>query len=158
MPREEVGLVSRAKRRVAAVTVPLLCGAVWLACAWAGVSEADAAQGESVTTGSWGGEQIRMEVTDAGATIEYACARGTIDHQLVTGAGGRFTAKGTYVRERGGPEGEGEREREEGARALYTGRTDGKTMTFTVRLTGTNEEFGPFKLAHGKKTRVTKCM
>ena len=147
----------RTKRRFAALATPLLCGAVWLGCAGqeARSLAVNAAQGESVTPGTWGGDHIRMEVTEQGATIEYDCAHGSIDHQLTTEAGGRFRAKGTYTRERGGPEREDE---EKGAPALYSGRTDGKTMRLTVRLAGTNEELGTFTLVHGKKVRLTKCM
>lgn len=147
----------RTKRRFAALAVPLLCGAAWLGCAGRGAGSfaVNAAQGESVTQGTWGGDHVRMEVTEQGATIEYECGRGSIDHRLVTGAGGRFRAKGFHVRERVGPEGEGE---EKGAPALYSGRTDGKTMTLTVRLAGTNEEIGSFNLVHGKKVRLMKCM
>ncbi len=155
----------RTKRRLAAFALPVLCGAVWLGCAGQEPKSlaVNAAQGESVTPGTWGGERVRMEVTEKGATIELDCAHGTIDHPLTTEAGGRFTAKGTYARERLGPESEEEREREgeregKGAPALYTGRTDGKTMTLTVRLARTNEEMGSFTLTHGRKVRLTKCM
>ncbi|MBV9923609.1 MAG: hypothetical protein JOZ96_01110 [Acidobacteria bacterium] len=156
----------RTERRFAALALPLLCGAVWLGGAGRleGSSAVSAAQqGESVTPGSWGGERIRMEVGEKGAAIETDCAHGTIDHQITTEAGGRFTAKGRYVRERGGPEREEEREREgeqegRGAPAVYTGRTDGKTMTLTVRLARTNEEVGSFTLTFGKRVRLTKCM
>ena len=99
-----------------------------------------------------------MEVTDKGAAIEYDCARGSIDHQLVTEAGGRFKAKGTHASRRGGPGREDEHEeREKGAPALYSGRTDGKTMTLTVRLAGSDEEVGTFTLTHGGQARLTKC-
>ena len=112
-------------------------------------------ESENVATGMWGGDQVRMHVTEEGASIEHACARGRIEHRLATEAGGRFTAKGTYHRERGGPE----REREErGEPAVYTGRTDGKTMTLTVRLTRTDEKIGPFTLVYGKNVRMTKCL
>lgn len=144
------------KRRFAALAVTLLCGAAWLGCAGQGTGTlaVNAAQGESVTQGAWGGEHVRMEVTEKGATIEYECGRGSIDHKLVTEAGGRFRAKGFHVRERFGPEGGGE---DKGVPALYSGRTDGKTMTLTVRLAETNEEVGSFTLTHGKKVRLTKC-
>jgi hypothetical protein len=97
-----------------------------------------------------------MEITDKGAAIEFDCAHATIDHTLTVEANGRFRAKGTYVRERGGPEREEEGERR-GAPAVYTGRTDGKTMTLTIRLAATDEELGTFTLTHGKQVRLVKC-
>jgi hypothetical protein len=153
------------RRRLAALAVSLLCGAAWLGCASqeGTPTVVSAAQGETVTTGTWGGDGIVMEVTEKGATIEYVCAHGSIDHQLVTEAGGRFRAKGAYVREGFGPErDEEEREREgaregRGAPVLYSGRTDGKTMTLTVRFAASNDEVGSFTLTHGKKVRLVKC-
>src|SRR6266850_6950892 len=53
--------------------------------------------------GAWGGAGIRLEVTAAGATIEYDCAHGSIDEPIVADGAGRFSAKGTHVREHGGP-------------------------------------------------------
>ena len=153
----------RMKRRFVAVVLSLVLSAAWQG--WAGREGGplamSAEQGESVTTGTWGGEGVRMEVTEDGATLDFVCAHSRIGHQLVTERGGRFSAKGTYVSERGGPEREGENEREgeeKGVPALYSGRTDGKTMTLTVKLAGTNEELGPFTLAHGRRVRLTKCM
>lgn len=146
------------KRRLAARALPLLLVTLWLGCAGqeARSFAVNANQGESVTPGTWGGDRVRMELTDGGGTIEFDCAHGKIDHKLVTESGGRFQAKGTYARERSGPEHEeGE---EKGLPALYTGRTDGKTMTLRIRLTGSNEELGPFTLTHGRKVRLTKCM
>jgi hypothetical protein len=147
----------RTKRRFA-LALALLCGAVWLVCAGqeARTSAVNFAQGENVTPGPWGGDRIRMEVTDKGAAIEFDCAHATIDHTLAVEADGRFRAKGTYTREHAGPEREEEREGR-GAPAVYSGRTDGKTMTLTVRLAATNEELGSFTLTHGKRVRLTKC-
>lgn len=115
--------------------------------------------GESVTPGAWGGPHINMQVTEAGATIDYDCAHGTIEHQLMTDAEGRFQAKGFHYRERGGPEREDEGERGERmkAAAIYTGTTNGKTMTLMVKLVETQETIGTFTLAYGKTGRVTKC-
>jgi hypothetical protein len=143
----------RTKRSFAALAIPLLLVAAW-AGRVGGPLAMSAEQGESVTPGTWGGEGVRMEVTEDGAGLDFVCAHSRIEHKLTTAGGGRFSAKGTYVSERGGPERE---EEEKGVPALYSGRTDGKTMTLTVKLTGTNEELGPFTLAHGRKVRLTKC-
>ncbi len=37
--------------------------------------------------GTWGGQSIAMEVTDAGATIEYDCAHGRITEKIAPDGG-----------------------------------------------------------------------
>src|SRR5271165_4278052 len=52
---------------------------------------------------NWGGEHIRLEVTENGATVEFDCASGSISKRLVTSANGNFKVQGTFTRERPGP-------------------------------------------------------
>jgi hypothetical protein len=107
-----------------------------------------------VKTGVWGGEHVRLEVTDAGAAIEYDCGRGTIDERLMTDAGGRFLARGHHVRERGGPV---RADEPPPPSARYTGRVTGKTMTLTVAIEGEKTPIGPFTLTYGVDTALMKC-
>jgi len=107
-----------------------------------------------VKTGVWGGEHVRLEVTDAGAAIEYDCGHGTIDERLVTDAGGRFSARGHHVRERGGPV---RADEPPPPSARYAGRVTGKTMTLTVAIEGQKEPIGPFTLTYGADTALMKC-
>jgi hypothetical protein len=111
---------------------------------------------DGMPMGTWGGQHIGMEVTDNGARIEYDCAHGTINHQIVSDSNGEFAAKGFHVQERGGPVREGEES--DGQPARYTGRTNGKTMTLTVTVVDTNETIGTFTLRYGKQPRITKCL
>src|SRR5688572_22305119 len=105
--------------------------------------------------GTWGGEHIAMEVTDAGATIEYDCARGRITEKIAPAADGRFEAKGIHKRERGGPTRQGE---DEGQPAIYRGSVKDETMTLTVELAENNESVGSFTLTQGKTGRIRKCL
>jgi hypothetical protein len=111
---------------------------------------------ETVSTGVWGGQHIRMQVTERGASIEYDCAHGTIEERLVIDSSDRFEVKGMHVKERGGPVREGEAS--EGESARYAGHINGQTMTLTVTLTHTNENIGTFTLAYGKAPRLMKCL
>ena len=104
--------------------------------------------------GTWGGEHIAMEVTDAGATIEYDCAHGRITEKISLSANGTFEAKGFHTRERGGPVRQGENNEEP---AVYRGSVRDETMTLTVEL-GNNESVGTFTLTHGKTGRIRKCL
>ncbi|MGZ5483123.1 MAG: hypothetical protein ACXWID_14195 [Pyrinomonadaceae bacterium] len=105
--------------------------------------------------GTWGGEHIAMEVTDAGATIEYDCAHGRITERIAPDSQGKFEAKGAHTRERGGPTRQGE---DEGQPAIYRGSVKDETMTLTVELVENNESVGTFTLTHGKTGRIRKCM
>lgn len=108
-----------------------------------------------IRPGDWGGEHIGLAVTQSGATLEYDCARGTIDEPLVA-AEGRFTAVGTHIREHGGPVREGEIPETHPAR--YDGRIDGETMVLEVTLTDSGEKLGSFGLVRGQSPRVLKCL
>jgi hypothetical protein len=105
-------------------------------------------------SGTWGGKGIVVQVTDAGATVEYDCAHGTIERLELKGDGD-FEARGTHTFESLGPTRAGA---EPAARpARYTGRVGGDEMTLTVTLTDTSEEVGTFSLGRGRRTRLVKC-
>src|SRR5512139_2278696 len=59
--------------------------------------------GPSAVTGAWGGEHIRLLLTETGGRLEYDCATGTIDAPLRPDQAGNFEARGTHAFERGGP-------------------------------------------------------
>lgn len=109
-----------------------------------------------MTKGTWGGNHIAMEVTEEGAQIEYDCAHGTISEPLRIDSQGKFSAKGTHVRERGGPQRLGDEEK--GEPVIYSGTTDGKTATVTVTSSVTDEVIGTFTLSLGKPSRIVKCL
>ena len=111
--------------------------------------------GTAVLEGSWGGVHIGMEVAGKGTDIEFDCAHGTISERLVLDREGRFRAKGTYVREHGGPIREGETPVSHPA--SYSGNVRGKAMTLTVALTDSSESIGTFTLTQGSEAQVFKC-
>ena len=105
--------------------------------------------------GVWGGEHIAMEVTDAGATIEYDCAHGRITEKISPNSEGKFEVKGAHARERGGPTRQGENNEQP---AIYRGSIKDDTMNLTVELTKDNESVGTFTLTQGKQGRIRKCL
>jgi len=112
---------------------------------------------KSVPTGSWGGEHIRLTVTDVGATVEYDCAFGTIDEPLWLDKNGNFEVRGTHVIERGGPLQIGEPPPKRHP-AMYCGWTDGSHMRLTVTLLDTKEDVGTFLLGLGRQPQLEKCL
>ncbi len=107
-----------------------------------------------LATGMWGGEQVTLKVSDAGAQIEFACAHGTIEGPLGL-TGGGFEAKGTFVTERGFVRPDGDKR--SGTPARYAGRVDGETLTLKVSYEGSSEEIGTYILKHGQQVRLFKC-
>jgi len=106
--------------------------------------------------GTWGGNHISMEVTEEGAHVEYDCAHGTISEPLKIDSQGKFSAKGTHVRERGGPVHAGDEDK--GEPVIYSGTSDGKTASVTVTNSGTGEVIGTFSVTLGKRSRIRKCL
>jgi hypothetical protein len=114
-----------------------------------------AAKGERLAPGLWGGEHVRFEVTDAGASAEHDCAHARIDGPIVLDSEGRFDAKADYVVERGGPV---RRDQPPANRpARYSGRVSGDTLTLKITLTDTDEDAGEFTLTRGSEGRIMKC-
>ena len=109
-----------------------------------------------VPLGPWGGRGISLDVAANGVRIEYDCANGDITGRIATDREGRCDARGTFVRERGGPQREGDEARAQPAR--YAGLIDGSSMTLTVVLTDTNETVGRFALTHREQGVVRKCL
>ena len=54
--------------------------------------------------GEWGGEHVSLTITDAGSSLEFDCASGTISGPFTVDAQGRFNLRGTYTPGTGGPE------------------------------------------------------
>ena len=112
---------------------------------------------KSVPTGLWGGEHIRLAVTEKGATVEYNCAAGKIDEPLLTDKDGNFEARGIHVFEHGGPHRLGEPPSKQRP-ALYRGWTDGSQMRLTVTLLDRGEDVGTFSLGLGRLPQLEKCL
>jgi hypothetical protein len=108
---------------------------------------------DTLLPGVWGGNHIRFEVTDGGASIEYDCAHGTVSGRIVVDAAGRFNVAGTHYREHGGPVREGEDSN--GQPVRLKGRVGGSLMSLTV--TRGREKIGTYSLTRDSDGRVFKC-
>src|SRR5262245_38202157 len=112
------------------------------------------AESRSLAPGLWGGDHVRMVVSRVGARLEYDCAASTLDQPIVLDAAGRFTVKGLYTPERGGPQGNGQAA---AVRARYVGRVRAEVMRLTVTLENAKEPVGVFTLRRGDDPLLTKC-
>ena len=111
--------------------------------------------GASVTQGVWGGQHVRLEVSDKGATLEFDCAHGNIVEPLTLDRAGRFEAKGTYAQEHGGPVRETETDSSQPAK--YSGTIKNKTMTLSITLINPAKSLGTFTLEQGSEGTIVKC-
>ena len=114
----------------------------------------EGAQLRRMAPGLWGGDHVRMMVSRTGARLEYDCADSTIDEPITLDAKGKFTAKGSYTSERGGPRRSGPAP---SARARYVGEVSADTMKVTVTLESSKEPVGVFTLRRGEDPLLTKC-
>jgi hypothetical protein len=115
------------------------------------------AVGLPVPTGLWGGDHIRLVVTETGATVEYDCAVGKIDGPLLRNKEGEFEARGVHVFERGGPRQPGEPPLKQHP-TQYHGWTNGSQMRLTVTLSDTSKRVGTFSLTLGRQPLLEKCL
>ena len=119
------------------------------------LAAAPGAKPQRAAAGTWGGTGIALEVTDAGGTLEYDCAHGTISEPILLDGEGRFDVKGVHYREHGGPV----RDNENGGQPVrYTGQVRGDEMTLTVLSQGRDDTIGNYALVRGKTGRIRKCM
>jgi hypothetical protein len=111
---------------------------------------------DRVANGTWGGEHAALTVTDTGAHLEFDCATGDITQPLLLDERGHLVVDGVFVRQRAGPARSDEPVDRRPAR--YSGRVEGKTMTFDVILIGADERVGTFTVIHGEEPVLFKCM
>jgi hypothetical protein len=109
-----------------------------------------------IALGPWGGSHVSMDVTSAGARLEYDCADGAIEEPLRPDGEGRFTATGTHTPGHGGPIREGEIL--PAFRARYDGHVKGEQMSLLVTLTETGMTVGPFELRRGSSGLLVRCL
>ena len=112
-------------------------------------------QKQKVATGTWGGQNVQLEVTQVGAQIRFSCAHGKIEQSIMLDAEGRFSVNGTFVAEAMGPTRDDNPPKSRDA--TYSGTVRDKSMTFTVTVTGDKEEGGTFELTHGEPGHIRRC-
>ena len=110
---------------------------------------------QKLSAGVWGGEHVRAEVSAKGVTLEFDCASGVIEQQVVLNSDGKFDVAGKFSPEHGGPVVKDEGESARAAR--YAGRVTGDRLDLTISDASTKEVFGTFNLVHGNEGRIRKC-
>jgi hypothetical protein len=99
---------------------------------------------------------VSMDVTSAGARVEYDCAEGVIDEPIRPNAVGRFTVVGSHTPGHGGPVRVDEIL--PAFRARYDGEIDGERMNLLVTLVDTGVVLGSFQLRRGSSGLLVRCL
>jgi hypothetical protein len=115
-----------------------------------------AAPTKAVPNGVWGGEHIRMEVSDSGADIEFDCARGSISHRLELDDKGRFKVQGIYMAQSPAPAAVDGGLPASGVKAIYTGTLSGSSLRLQVFIEGQDTP-RTFDLVEGDQGHLAKC-
>jgi hypothetical protein len=113
------------------------------------------ARTKGLLVGLWGGEHISMQVTERRTTVEYDCARGTIDQRIALDRRGRFDVSGIHISEHGGPVRRDEKLASYPVR--FVGQVDGKRMELSVTNSVTKTLVGNFSLVYGDEPKLRKC-
>lgn len=149
---KEETAVRRAARNFCALSLAL--SALLHAGARAAVNETMSEEQNRLASGEWGGQHVRVEVSDDGALLDFDGGHGVVGRPITLDGEGRFSAPGTYTRETGGPVREGREPKPQPA--VYSGVVTGTEMTLKFTLTETKEEVGPYTLTRGSRGRVWK--
>ena len=138
------GRISRILTSLAAVAVVAACSVVI------------AGPGVFIIIGDWGGEHVQLELEEAGGTLEYDCAHGTIEPGWTLTDDGEFSGTGEHIIEHGGPVREGEILPTRPA--SYDGTVDGDRMSLTVTLSDSAQVIGTFQLQRGSDGQLMRCL
>jgi hypothetical protein len=115
----------------------------------------DVADDTRLPAGTWGGDHVVLDVTEAGAHFEFDCASGDVSQPMTTPDDGKLDVEGVLVRQRPGPIRIGEERPRQ--RARYSGRLTKNSLTFDVTLVDSNEQAGHFTVVLGEAGRLRKC-
>lgn len=109
---------------------------------------------DKLAAGVWGGQHVRAEVTEGGATFEFDCAHGAITQAIVLDGSAKFDIPGKFATESAGPV----RDEESNDREVrYSGSVKDQEMTLTLTDSNSKEVIGTFTLRHGSEGRLMKC-
>jgi hypothetical protein len=105
--------------------------------------------------GAWGGPHAAAAFNGGLGDVQFDCASGSIDKQIIPAKDGSFQAKGTYREGAPGPVRVGQIFRSQ--LATYSGTVVEGVMTLNVALDD-GTMVGPFTLTMGAPAQITRCL
>jgi hypothetical protein len=120
------------------------------------ISATGAAARPKMLSGSWGGDRMNLAMSAKGGQINMDCASGVIKGKVVPDAKGRFTARGTFDQERGGPT-RAEDFAAKGKPAIFRGQIVGDTLKLAILANGATEPQN-YVLRQGHSEKLVRCL
>ena len=115
-----------------------------------------AAARPKMLSGTWGGDRMNLIMNAQGGDIRMDCATGTIKGKIIPDAKGRFTVRGTFDQERGGPI-RAEDFAARGKPAVFRGQIVGDTLKLAVTASGATEPQN-YVLHQGHTQKLVRCL
>lgn len=106
---------------------------------------------DTVPVGTWGGDSAGLLVRPDGAHAHIGCTLGDVTGAIPLDDDGRFDVAGEWNVD-AFPIDRGIRHP-----ARLSGRSDGRTLTLSVRLMDTGQVLGPVRLVFGREPQMQNC-
>jgi hypothetical protein len=104
--------------------------------------------------GTWGGQNIRLDITAAGGTLDFSGAEGEFSGPFKLDRQGHFDVRGSYTLESHGPTRQGVEP--VALAAHYWGEVVDDVMKLRVGLDSPSQEIGTYQLRRGRHGKVMK--
>lgn len=112
---------------------------------------------QTLAPDTWGGRGALLKSGQTGAVIEFDCAFGNIKTPFYVDNNGKFSVRGTYARETGGP-GRLSDPEPKGSQAVFSGQVNEEQMVLQVELVEQGRSIGPFTLNKSQQAELEKCL
>lgn len=120
------------------------------------VSASGAVAKPKMLSGTWGGDRMILTMNASGGDIQMDCASGTIKGKIIPDAKGRFTARGTFDQESGGPT-RVENFAQGGKPATYRGQISGNIIKLAITQNGVAASQN-YTLHKGHSEKLVRCL
>ena len=120
------------------------------------VPAAGASAKPKMLSGTWGGDRMIMTMSPSGGDIRMDCATGTIKGKIIPDAKGRFTARGTFDQESGGPT-LAKDFPYKGKPAIFRGQVLGDTIKLAITQNGVAQPVS-YTLRKGERPLLVRCL
>jgi len=118
---------------------------------------ADSGAERLIEPGRWGGQGAALTVAENGATVEFDCAMGYIRQPITLQSDGRFSIRGEFVPDPGGPARLSDPE-PRGSPAIFSGEVTDSRLLLHVDMPDEGRTLGPFALIRSQAAILEKCL
>ena len=106
-------------------------------------------------TGVWGGDRVNLTLALENGQLDYDCAAGSIDVQVLPDSTGKFSVRGTHQQFQRGGDRVDHALKAQGA--SYEGRVVGDVLELRMRIDG-DATTHSYRLEKNKKVKLLRCL